>query len=120
MPNGMEHDMSAVMKQCIQNCTNCHNICVETTAHCLQMGGKHVEAAHLKSLLDCADTCRISADFMLRESAQYTQSCGLCAEACTRCADSCAKFADDAKMKACADECRRCAQSCSEMAKMKM
>ena len=69
-----------------QNCTNCHNICVETIAHCLQMGGKHVEAAHLKSLLDCADTCRISADFMLRGSAIYAQACGLCAEACARCA----------------------------------
>jgi hypothetical protein len=116
----MEHEMSAVMQQCIQNCTNCHNVCVETIDHCLQMGGKHVEGAHLKSLLDCADTCRTSADFMLRASALYTQTCGLCAEACARCAQSCAQFGDDAKMKACAEECRRCAESCRQMAKMNM
>jgi len=120
MTNTMEHAMSAEMKQCIQNCTNCHNICVQTIAHCLQMGGKHIEAAHLKSLLDCADTCRISADFMLRGSALHPQVCGVCAEACARCAESCAQFGDDAQMKACAEECLRCAASCREMAKMKM
>lgn len=120
MPGTMQHEMAAVMKQCIQNCTNCHNICVETIAYCLGMGGKHVEANHLKKLLDCADTCRTSADFMLRNSTLYTLVCGLCAEACGRCAESCAQFGDDAKMKACAEECRRCADSCRQMAKMQM
>jgi hypothetical protein len=116
----MEHDMSTAMKECIQNCTNCHNICVETIAHCVKMGGKHVEDAHLKSLLDCADTCRTSADFMLRGSALYMQTCGLCAEACSRCAMSCEGFGEDAAMKACAEECRRCAESCRSMSKMMM
>ena len=120
MPGTMQHDTSGVMKQCIENCTNCHNVCVETIEHCLQMGGKHVEAAHLKRLLDCADTCHLSADFMLRGSALYAQACGLCAEACARCAESCASFGEDARMKTCAEECRRCAESCGEMAKMKM
>jgi hypothetical protein len=116
----MEHDMNAAMKQCIQNCTNCHNVCVDTIAHCVKMGGKHVEASHLKALLDCADTCRTSADFMLRGSALYMQACGLCAEACSRCATSCEGFGEDAAMKACAEECRRCAESCREMATMMM
>lgn len=120
MQAGMKHEMNASMKQCIQNCTDCHNICVQTIEHCLGMGGKHVEAAHLKSLLDCADTCRTSADFMLRGSAAYMQACGFCADACTRCAVSCEQFGEDATMKACAEICRRCAQSCSDMAKMKM
>lgn len=120
MPGPMEHDMSAAMKQCIQNCTNCHNICVETISHCVKMGGKHVEEAHLKSLQDCADTCRTSADFMLRGSVLYMQACGLCAEACSRCATSCETFGEDAVMKACAEECRRCAESCREMSKMVM
>ncbi|MFH1185337.1 MAG: four-helix bundle copper-binding protein [Chloroflexota bacterium] len=116
----MKHEVSAEMQQCIQNCTNCRSICVQTIEHCLRMGGKHVEASHVKSLSDCADACRISADFMLRDSALYTQVCGVCAEACARCAESCAQFGDDAQMKACAEECRRCAASCREMAKMKM
>ena len=120
MTHSMEHAMSTDMKQCLQNCTDCHNICVQTTAYCLQMGGRHVESAHLKSLLDCADTCRVSADFMSRGSALFAQVCGACAEACTLCAQSCEQFGEDAQMKACAEMCRRCAESCRGMASMKM
>jgi len=120
MQGTMARDMSAAMKQCAQNCTNCHNICVETLDYCLGMGGQHVGQARLKSLLDCADTCRTSADFMLRGSALHTKACGLCAEACASCAASCEKFGDDPAIKACAEECRRCEASCREMAKMNM
>jgi len=120
MPDTMARLTSPEMQQCIENCTNCHNICVQTIDHCLRMGGKHVEAAHIKSLLDCADACRTSADSMLRGSALYKQVCGVCTDACTRCAESCAQFGEDAQMKACAEQCRRCAASCTEMAKMKM
>ena len=81
MQNVMEHGMSTEMQQCIQNCTNCHNICVQAIDHCLRMGGRLVEAAHLKRLLDCADSCRISADIILRGSALFTQVCGVCAGA---------------------------------------
>ena len=120
MQGAMEREMSAMMQQCIQNCTDCHNICVKTIDHCLHMGGKHVEQAHLKSLLDCADTCRTSADFMQRGSALYMKACGLCAEACTSCAVTCEQFGQDAAMKVCAEQCRRCAQSCRDMGKMNM
>ena len=112
--------MNETMKQCIENCTECHNICVATLAHCLKLGGKHVEGAHLMTLIDCADTCRASTDFMLRGSELHPKVCGVCAEACERCAKSCAQFGDDAEMKACADVCRRCAESCRQMAGMKM
>ena len=118
MSHTMGHSMNESMKQCIENCTECHNICVATLAHCLGMGGKHVEAAHLKALLDCADTCRASADFMLRGSELHANVCGVCAEACERCAKSCEQFGDDAEMKACAASCRRCAESCRQMAGM--
>src|SRR5258705_4683312 len=120
MPHTSEHVISAEMKQCIQNCTDCHNICVQTTVYCIEMGGKHVDSAHLESLLDCADTCRTSADFMLRSSSLHSQICGVCAEACELCAVSCAEFVDDAQMQACAEQCRRCAESCREMSTMKM
>lgn len=115
-----EHTVSVDMKQCIQNCTDCHNICVQTTVYCMQMGGKHIDAAHLENLLDCAEMCRMSADFMLRNSVLHTQVCGVCADACASCAESCAQFEDDAQMQTCAEQCRRCAESCHDMAKMKM
>jgi hypothetical protein len=31
--------MPSEMRDCIQNCLDCHSICVETMNHCLMMGG---------------------------------------------------------------------------------
>ena len=115
----MPHQMNDNMRECIDNCTQCHNICVETTAHCLEMGGKHAEASHIRELLDCAQACATSADFMLRGSNLHFQTCGVCAEACERCAESCERIADgDELMLRCAEICRQCAASCREMAQM--
>jgi hypothetical protein len=104
------------MKDCIDNCTECHRVCLEALTYCLTKGGAHAEASHILALIDCAQACTLSADFMLRGSALHDRSCALCAEACERCAASCDKFGNDAKMKACAEICRRCAKSCHEMA----
>lgn len=104
------------MEKCISNCTECHKICLETAVYCLTKGGKHAEARHIQALLDCAQICTTSADFMIRHSDLHGRTCGLCAEACKRCAESCEAFGGDAQMKRCAEVCRRCAESCEEMA----
>jgi hypothetical protein len=111
----MNDPMDAAMQSCIQNCTECRNMCLQTITYCFSMGGKHAETAHLKSLLDCIETCASSASFMLRGSDLYSQMCGVCAWACGRCATSCERFPNDVQMKACAQICRRCAESCREM-----
>jgi hypothetical protein len=110
---------SGEMQQCIINCTECHAACVATIAHCLEMGGPHASASHIRTLQDCAQICATSADFMLRGSPLHSQTCGVCAEACERCADACERLAaGDAQMLACAEVCRRCAESCRSMASM--
>jgi hypothetical protein len=111
--------MSAEMRQCIENCTNCHAICVETAQHCLGMGGKHADPNHIRTLLDCAQICATSADFMLRGSEFHARTCGVCAEVCERCADDCERIADgDEMMLRCAQMCRQCAESCRKMSQM--
>jgi hypothetical protein len=107
---------SKEVQECIKDCQDCAAICVETTSHCLEMGGRHAEARHIRTLVDCAEICRVSADFMLRGSEFDTRLCGVCAEVCRSCADSCQRLAgDDELMKRCADMCRRCAESCDRM-----
>jgi hypothetical protein len=108
--------MNEKMVECITACQTCHAVCVETTAHCLQMGGKHAEPAHIRLMMDCAQICQTSADFMLRGSDFHHSTCGVCAEVCEACADDCARFTDDAMMQRCAQVCRDCARSCREMA----
>lgn len=115
MPHTTTHKMSREMQQCIDECTRCHAICVETVHHCLTMGGTHAEPHHISLLLDCAEICRTSADFMLRGSEHSAAVCATCADICLACEQSCRATGDDETMTKCADACRRCAESCERM-----
>jgi hypothetical protein len=109
-----EH-ISESMDECIDRCSHCHDLCLATVVYCLDEGGRYVASEHIRALLDCAQACDTSRDFMLRGSALYRETCGVCAEACDRCADSCERLDDDVTRR-CAEECRRCAESCRAMA----
>lgn len=113
------NERSSEMQTCIENCQNCHAVCLETINHCLEMGGEHASPAHIKLLQDCAQICATSADFMLRTSDYHPQTCGVCADVCEACAKECESMADGNDfMQRCADACRRCAESCREMSSM--
>jgi len=116
MAHTADQHVSAEMKQCLDDCSSCHDICLTTVAHCLQMGGKHADAAHITLLLDCAQICETSADAMLRHSTQSATICRACADIGRACAVSCDKLS----MSDCAAACRKCAESCTKMAGMKM
>lgn len=110
-------NISTEMRQCIEECTRCHAICLETVGHCLDLGGKHADPAHIRLLLDCAEICQTSANFMLRGSDLHQRTCAVCAEVCRACAEDCGRMAGgDQMMKNCAEQCRRCAESCERMA----
>jgi hypothetical protein len=114
----VEH-LNQDMQQCIQNCLDCHSICLATVPHCLQMGGHHASQQHITTLMQCAEICQTSANFMLMNSPLHARVCGVCAEACVRCAQECEQMANgDQQMLACAETCRRCAESCRQMATM--
>jgi len=75
VPNAEEEEIMAhqyllsdEMRKCIQDCIDCNRICTETVTHCITMGGKHVQADHLRTLLDCAEICATATGFMLRAS----------------------------------------------------
>jgi hypothetical protein len=105
---------SPELPSCIDICTECHQMCLETVQTCLRLGGPHAEAGHIRLLLDCAQICQTSADFMSRGSPLHTTTCGACAEICRACADSC-RGMDGEEMRRCAELCDRCADSCERM-----
>lgn len=111
-----EFIMSEEVRECIQDNLDCFRICNQTLVRCLSIGGKHSEIEHVNLIIDCARICDTNADFMLRNSTYYPQTCGLTADICDECADTCDRFEDDF-MKECASVCRRCAESCREMAR---
>ena len=104
------------MNDCIEACTRCHAVCLETIRHCLATGGRHAAPEHIALLATCADICRTSADAMLRGTAAHVHTCRACAEICRLCADACAAMGDDADMQRCAEACRDCAAHCERMA----
>src|SRR5262249_57911026 len=70
----------------------------------------------VRLLLDCAEICRTSADFMIRGSELHPHICRACAAVCARCADECDARGEDPYLAACSEICRRAALSCAEMA----
>jgi hypothetical protein len=113
----MTHHLTAAhitdeMRECITRCSDCHNVCLETVTHCLT-----TEVEHTRLLLDCAEICATSRDFMLRGSERHRSTCGLCAEICSEYARWAANVPGaDEQMRRCAEECERCAESCRRMA----
>lgn len=101
------------MQSCIDACDYCHRMCLQSAMnHCLESGGEHVEPGHFRLMMNCAEICQTSANFMLSNSAYHPQVCGVCAEICEACADSCDKLDG---MEDCAKACRDCAKSCRSM-----
>jgi hypothetical protein len=111
MPNQTQE-----MERCIAQCQECHEVCLRTVSHCLEKGGRHAEAAHIRILLDCVEICETSANFMIRDSELHMETCRACSEVCRRCATDCQRLGNDPKMQECADVCLRCAESCAQMA----
>ena len=113
----MAHQSDPRMQECIDRCHGCQEVCLETVGHCLEMGGEHAEADHIRTLLACAEICETSARFMLLQSAHHTRTCEVCAEVCEACAEDCERLGEDETMQRCADACRRCVESCRQMAR---
>jgi hypothetical protein len=109
----MAHKITPEMQQCIDTCLECYRACSETATHCLELGGQHAQASHIRLLKDCSIICMASADFMLGASQFQSQVCQICADICERCAEDCERVGGDDQ---CAAVCRRCAEECRKMA----
>ncbi len=109
-------EVDDVIQQCVEDANECHLVCTETVTYALQVGAAHAELPVIRTLMDCADACHLSAALLLRRSEFAVRACGLTAEICDRCAESCDQFPDDQWMVECSETCRRCADSCREVA----
>ncbi|MGE5469517.1 MAG: four-helix bundle copper-binding protein [Bacteroidota bacterium] len=108
-----EITLSPEILACIQQCEECHRICLNmATGHCLKKGGRHVETEHLRTMLICAEVCRTAASVMTIGTGLHRQVCAVCADICDACISSCRDLDD---MAACIHACQRCKTSCESM-----
>lgn len=97
-----------------QSSERCYSTCLGMAmTHCLETGGKHVDPAHFRLMVACAEICRTSAHFMLLNSPHHKHVCRECAEICAECAKDCERLGG---MENCVEARRRCAESRHAMA----
>ena len=110
--------MSQDMQRCIDECTACHQVCLRTIQHCLGMGGKHAEQAHVRVMADCAQICARQRGLHaphVRPAPPHVRRVRRGVPAVRRRLRP-GRRRQDQQMKQCADACRRCAESCRKMA----
>ena len=100
MPRTALNFIAPVIRQCIDECVRCNEVCLSTIPYCLEQGGQHAEEAHIVLLQDCATICRTNADFMLRGSDEHERICEATAAICRRCANECDPDRSSASMRA--------------------
>jgi hypothetical protein len=110
-----EHDGDE-MQQCVEACLNCHAACTMAAQHCLAQGGELADIDMIGVLLDCAEMCQTSANFLLRGSPYHVVTCAACAEICRVCEEACRGVSDDEQLRDCAETCAGCADHCEHMA----
>ncbi|MGE5610773.1 MAG: four-helix bundle copper-binding protein [Bacillota bacterium] len=101
--------------ECMVACRECASTCVLCEGHCLEQGGRHAEASHIKLLSDCGEICTLAERCILRGSEFMGRLCDVCADVCDRCAQSCEQRNDSQIMQQCIDDCHRCAEACRRM-----
>lgn len=107
-------NISPEMQSCIDECLRRYQTCLGMAmSHCLEAGGKHVAAGHLRTMMACAEMCHTLAHLMLIGTDHHKHTCAECAEICEACAKSCEQMGG---IETCVQQCRRCADSCRKMA----
>lgn len=104
------HEPSDEVLQCIDDCQQCHDTCLQmATQHCLAMGGAHAAPDHIALMLTCAEVCQTTANAMLRGAPLHQVLCQACADICDACAVHCRALD---QMDDCEEACQQCSASC--------
>ncbi len=105
--------------ECLRNCTECHNICVQTSVSSDVVG--KISLDDLKLLTNCAAMCRTCADVIDTMAGHHAMAAyhvsihRACADVCAACGAMCRQSGIPVMLQ-CADVCDRCADSCRRMA----
>lgn len=100
---------------CLQACLHCQQVCRKTAFDMSPAAASEANADDIRMLFECAELCRLSADWQLSGSQYSRQICAVCAQVCRECESRCVGKID---MEECEYVCRRCAESCEAMSAM--
>ncbi|MDW8845995.1 four-helix bundle copper-binding protein [Erwinia sp. MMLR14_017] len=102
-------------QECIDACYLCATACDNCAASCLKEENLEMMRDCIRLDMQCANICRLSAQFMALDSESAKKLCAVCAEICQQCGDECGKHQHD-HCQQCAKACHACAEACRKMA----
>lgn len=107
--------MTDIFNASLTALNDCTTLCDLCAAACLKEQEVHALVDCIRSDLDCAEMCRITAAMLARSSDSIGPVCRACAEICANCAKHC-EMHDYDHCRACAKACRRAQEECEAIA----
>ena len=104
----------APYQDCINACKTCAILCDLCATSCKSEPNSGMLQRCIALDTDCAAFCRLTVDYMIRQSEFCDLACEDCAELCGACAEECAKHQMNHCQK-CVDACRKCMEECLTM-----
>lgn len=103
-------DLLKALSTCADDCDYCAVACLG------EENVSHLEKC-IRTDMDCAAMCRLTASYIARGSQFSSEILKICADICEACADECEQHKDMEHCQRCAESCRNCAKICrSKMA----
>lgn len=99
-----------VINDCINACDNCY-------IACLREENPAMMADCIITDRECADVCRLTAQFVATDSRFADKLLQLCRDICITCEEICRKHPAD-HCQRCADACHQCHLACEEYARL--
>lgn len=91
-------------------------LCAGQAAHCYNACQIEKEKDKLERCMqldkDCEEICRLTAQFLERNSENSELLLKSCGEICEKCAEECKKHSNLEHCKKCAEACEKCAEMC--------
>lgn len=105
MPHQENKQLLDILARCAAECGHCANACLDESdvkmlTRCIRLD------------IDCADICRLTANFISRGSEHRRRMLDACAVICQSCSEECEKHAHMEHCARCAEACRECANAC--------
>src|SRR5262249_38395835 len=60
--------MAGGVLECVEACSDCYGVCMDTIEHSLVLGGAYAEGASMRLLTDCAEVVQLCESLLLRGS----------------------------------------------------
>ncbi len=112
-PSGSK--LSPEDSKAVVDCTNAHNVTLQTLRYSEEQGGKFSDPENLNIIQDCADICQLVNSMVLRQSSMKKDIAEVCKKACDACVKFAENFSEDEQMKTMLEYAKKASESVKQI-----